>query len=255
MPTAITVLHVQGRDPLAVEAALDAVFAAEERPRVLRLEGTYAAVLARLSDPDLSAAYRYLILRPHDASPWTPVLELGNRTEGLDVELSRRLDGAAVFTAFVYGDVVSGYRLARAGALVDTYLSDPTAVADEEGDITPETAPASADLDAIRGHPERFTDLLPSGTAPDDFARVVLRPGWWEEREAGNAPAMATTAAASTSDDESEEEGEEIVDEVDRMRCIGLALELWAPDDYPLARDPEDIPNAIAGPAVVLAYS
>src|SRR5690348_6791790 len=177
MPTAITVLHVQGRDPLAVEAALDAVFAAEERPRVLRLEGTYAAVLARLSDPDLSAAYRYLILRPHDASPWTPVLELGNRTEGLDVELSRRLDGSAVFTAFVYGDVVSGYRLARAGALVDTYLSDPTAVA-EEGDSAPETAPDAADLEAARGHPDRFADLLPAGTTPGDFARVVLRPGW-----------------------------------------------------------------------------
>lgn len=254
MPTAITVLHVQGRDPLAVEAALDAVFAAEERPRVLRLEGTYAAVLARVSDPDLSAAYRYLILRPHDASPWTPVLELGNRTEGLDVELSRRLDGAAVFTAFVYGDVVSGYRLARAAALVDSYLSDPTAITGESEAAADETDPDATDLEAARGHPERFADLLPTGTTADDFARVVLRPGWWEERDAGNAPAASTAAvAASTGGDESEEE--EIVDEVDRMRCIGLALELWAPDDYPLARDPEDIPNAVAGPAVVLAYS
>lgn len=254
MPAAITVLHVQGRDPLAVETALDAIFAAEERPRVLRLEGTYSATLARVSDPDLSAAYRYLILRPHDTSPWTPVLELGNRTEGLDVELSRRLDGAAVFTAYVYGDVVSGYRLARGAALVDSYLSDPTAVA-EESDTTPDTIPPGGDLDAARGHPERFADLLPTGTTPDDFARVVLRPGWWEEREAGNASSTATTAANATSDDESEEEEDEIVDEVDRMRCIGLALELWAPDDYPLARDPEDIPNAVAGPAVVLAYS
>lgn len=254
MPTAITVLHVQGRDPLAVEAALDAVFAAEERPRVLRLEGTYAAVLARVSDPDLSAAYRYLILRPHDASPWTPVLELGNRTEGLDVELSRRLDGAAVFTAFVYGDVVSGYRLARAAALVDSYLSDPTAITGESEAAADETDPDATDLEAARGHPERFADLLPTGTTADDFARVVLRPGWWEERDASNAPAASTAAvAASTGGDESEEE--EIVDEVDRMRCIGLALELWAPDDYPLARDPEDIPNAVAGPAVVLAYS
>jgi len=255
MPAAITVLHVQGRDPLAVEAALDAVFAAEERPRVLRLEGTYAAVLARLTDPDLSAAYRYLILRPHDTSPWTPILELGNRTEGLDVELSRRLDGAAVFTAFVYGDVVSGYRLARAAALVDSYLSDPTAITEEREAVADETDPDASDLDAARGHPERFADLLPSGTAPDDFARVVLRPGWWEERDAGSAPATSTAVAASTGDNESEEEEEEIVDEVDRMRCIGLALELWAPDDYPLARDPEDIPNAVAGPAVVLAYS
>jgi hypothetical protein len=258
MPAAITVLHVQGRDPLAVEAALDAVFAGEERPRALRLEGTYAAVLARVSDPDLSAAYRYLILRPHDASPWTPVLELGNRTEGLDVELSRRLDGAAVFTVFVYGDVVSGYRLARAGALVDSYLSDPTAVAEEESEAIAETTgsastPAGADLEGVRGDPARFADLLPAGTAPDDFARVVLRPGWWEERDAGSAPATAAAGASATNDEESEEE--EIVDEVDRMRCIGLALELWAPDDYPLARDPEDIPNAVAGPAVVLAYS
>src|SRR5689334_3650988 len=179
MPAAITVLHIKGHDPLAVEAALDAVFAAEERPRVLRLEGTYSAVLDRLTDSDLGGAYRYLILRPHDTSAWTPVLELGNRTEGLDVELSRRLDGAAVFTAFVYGDVVSGYRLARAGALVDTYFSDPTAVA-EEGDSAPETAPDAdletapdaADLEAARGHPDRFADLLPAGTTPGDFARV-----------------------------------------------------------------------------------
>lgn len=253
MSAVITVLHVHGRDPLAVEAALDAVFAAEERPRVLRLEGTYAAVLARVSDPDLSAAYRYLILRPHDASPWTPMLELGNRTEGLDVELSRRLDGAAVFTTFVYGDVVSGYRLARAAALVDSYLSDPTAIAEESEAVADETAPADADLEAVRGHPERFTDLLPTGTTPDDFARVVLRPGWWEERDTGGVPATSVAAASASGDDEGEDD--DLVDEVDRMRCIGLALELWAPDDYPLARDPEDIPNAVAGPAVVLAYS
>ncbi len=272
MPAAITVLHAQGRDPLAAEGGPDAIFAGEERPRVLRLEGTYSAVLARLTDPDLAAAYRYLILRPHGASAWTPVLELGNRTEGLDVELSRRLDGAAVFTAFVYGDVVSGYRLARGGALVDQYLSDPTAIA-EEGESAPETASADADHEAVRGHPERFAGLLPSGTAPDDFARVVLRPGWWEEHDAGSAAAPASTAAAASSgneagdggdvsnagdesaDGDDGDEGGDLVDEVDRMRCIGLALELWASDDYPLARDAEDIPNAVAGPAVVLAYT
>ena len=32
-----------------------------------------------------------------------------------------------------------------------------------------------------RGHPDRFADLLPSGTEAEDFARIVLRPGWWEE--------------------------------------------------------------------------
>src|SRR5690242_14570581 len=248
MPAATTVLHVQGRDPLAVETALDAIFAAEERPRVLRLEGTYGAVLAHLADPDLSAAYRYLILRPHDTSLWTPVLELGNRTEGLDVELSRRLDGAAVFTVFVYGDVVSGYRLARAAALVDTYLSDPTAIAAEEGEAATEPAPTPADLDAVRGYPERFADLLPAGTAPEDFARVVLRPGWWEEHDAAGA------AAAHDATDEPDEQ-EEWVDEADRMRCIGLALELWGPSEYPFAQDPEEISNAIVGPAIALAFT
>lgn len=117
MSTTTTVLHIQGCRPEAVEDALAAIFAREERPRALRLEGTYSAVLDRVSDPDLAAGYRYLILRPHSPATWTPLLELGNRTDGLDVELSRALDGAAVFTTFVYGDIVSGYRLARGGAL------------------------------------------------------------------------------------------------------------------------------------------
>src|SRR5260221_416096 len=120
--------------PEEVEHALAAVFAREERARALRLEGTYAAVLARAIDPELAASYAYVILRPHLAARWTPVLELGNRTEGLDVEISRLLGGCAVFTTFVYGDVVSGYRLARRGAEVDRYASDPTALHDTAQD-------------------------------------------------------------------------------------------------------------------------
>nr|MBF6589294.1 hypothetical protein [Ktedonobacterales bacterium] len=89
MSTAATILHIQGREPGAVERALEAIFAREERSRVLRLEGTFSAILTRVGDPDLPAAYRYLICRPHAASAWTPLLELGNRAEGLDVELSR----------------------------------------------------------------------------------------------------------------------------------------------------------------------
>src|SRR5579859_5709467 len=108
-----TILHIQDNAPEAVEEALTAIFGGEERPRVLRLEGTYNAVLARANDPNLDASYRYLICRPNAAARWTPVLELGERADGLDVELSRALDGAAVFTVFAYDDGVSGYRLAR----------------------------------------------------------------------------------------------------------------------------------------------
>jgi len=46
-----------------------------------------------------------------------------------------------------------------------------------------------------------------------------------------------------------------VVDEVDRMRCIGLALELWGPSEYPLAQEPEEIPNQVAGPAIALAFA
>lgn len=245
MSTTITVLHIQGHRPEAVEDALAAIFAREERPRALRIEGTYSAVLARATDPDLTAGYRYLILRPHASSTWTPLLELGNRTDGLDVELSRALDGAAVFTTFVYGDVVSGYRLARGGALVDHYASDPTYGAEETGEGDEAEAGAIEDE---RGHPERFADLLPAGTPPEDFARVVLLPGWWEAHDEAAAISAATTEDAEDGDED------ELVDEADRMRCIGLALELWAPDEYPFAREPEDIPNAAAGPAIALAF-
>ncbi|HLZ22269.1 MAG TPA: hypothetical protein VKQ30_09120 [Ktedonobacterales bacterium] len=248
MSTTITVLHIQGHRPEAVEDALAAIFTREERPRVLRIEGTYAAVLARATDPDLAAAYRYVILRPHASSTWTPVLEVGNRADGLDVELSGTLDGAAVFTTFVFGDIVSGYRLARAGALVDRYASDPTYGAGDEEDEasgSPASVAEDVDIESERAHPERFADLLPAGTPPEDFVRVVLAPGWWEthDTEATGAPNAAT-------DDE-----DELVDETDRMRCIGLALELWAPDEYPFAQDPEDIPNTVAGPAIAVAFT
>lgn len=246
-----TVLHVRGQAPDAVEAALEAIFAAEERARVLRVEGSYSAVLARATAPERETSYSYVILRPHAPSQWTPILELGNRTEGLDVELSRRLGGAPVFTIFVYGDGLSGYRVARDGAAVDRYASDPTyfteaAVEDEEsatGQLT--AAGESMLIERERGHPERFADLLPEGTSPEDFARVVLRPGWWEDHDAG-----AATTAHDNADDQ-----EEWVDEADRMRCIGLALELWGPTEYPLAQDPEEISNAVAGPAIALAFA
>lgn len=247
MSTSITVIHLQGYQPAAVEDALAAIFAREERSCVLRIEGTYSAVLARATDPDLAAGYRYLILRRHASSMWTPLLELGNRTDGLDVELSRALDGAPVFTTFVYGDVVSGYRLARGSSLVDYYASDPTYAADDTGE---DDEAGAAIIEDARGHPERFADLLPAGMAPEDFARVVLRPGWWEAHDV-TAVSPSTTVEGA----EGEEEEDEIVDEADRMRCIGLALELWAPDDYPFAQEPEDIPNAVAGPAIALAFT
>jgi hypothetical protein len=283
MSTSITVLHVQDQGPLEVEQAVEAIFAREERPRVLRIEGTYSAVLERVSDTKLAAGYRYLILRAHLESRWTPLLELGNRTEGLDVELSRTLGGSAVFTAFVYGDAVSGYRLARGGALVDRYASDPTYFGESEADQgnedskdeemselveTPET-PETPEMLELAGHPERFADLLPPGTTAEDFVRVVLRPGWWEEHasaegyagDAGGGNAGDTEGGRDAGSPMEQENGErdgereELVDEADRMRCIGLALELWGPADYPFAQDPEEIPNRIAGPAVALAFA
>lgn len=237
MGTGITVHHVLRAASEAVEEALTGIFAGEERPRVLRLEGTYRSVLARLTDPDLEAAYRYLICRPHAVSPWTPVIEAGMRTEGLDVELSRRLGGTAVFTAFVYEEEVSGYRLARDGALVDQYLSDPTFFADEE--------PPPDEIERERGHPERFADLLPTGTTPADFARVVLRPGWWEDHDASAASPAAAPANA-------EDEG--MVDELDRMRCIALALELWEPAGYPFTAELETLENRTVGPVIAVAF-
>jgi hypothetical protein len=252
MSETTTVLHVRGQTPDAVEAALEAIFAGEERARVLRVQGSYSAVLERATAPELETSYSYVILRPHSPSEWTPILEVGNRTEGLDVELSRRLGGAPVFTTFVYGDGLSGYRLARDGAAVDRYASDPTyytEAAAEDVDATNDQATGAVEerafIERERGHPERFADLLPQGTSPEDFARVVLRPGWWEEHDAG-----ATAAAHDDADEQ-----EEWVDEADRMRCIGLALELWGPSDYPFAQDPEEISNATAGPAIALAFT
>jgi hypothetical protein len=249
--TTMTVLHVRGHGPEEVEPALEAIFAAEQRPRALRLEGTYGAVLARLTDPELAADYRYLVLRPHPASAWTPVLELGNRTIGLDVELSKALSGCDVFTAFAYDDDLSGYLCVRAGEEVDRYTSDPTyfAAADEpqDGSDGPAQVPDHGDIERERGHPERFADLLPEGTAPEAFAAVVLRPGWWEEHDGGAEERRAGSASQSPDDVP--------VDEMDRMRCIGLALELWGPAEYPFAQPAEEIPNAIAGPAIALAYT
>ncbi|HEX9058044.1 MAG TPA: hypothetical protein VF818_10990 [Ktedonobacterales bacterium] len=243
-----TVLHVQGVTPETIEHALTAIFTDEGRSVALRLEGTFQAVLGRLTDPDLEAGYLYLICRPHAASAWTPVLELGNRADGLDIELSRVLDGATVVTTFVYGEGISGYRVARAGALVDRYTSDPTYFADEEV--------SAEDIESQRGHPERFADLFPANTPPADFARVVLLPGWWETYEADDARAASErTATERQAGLPDTEEDEELVDEVDRMRCIALGLELWGPEEYPFARELETLPNHLVGPAIALAFA
>jgi hypothetical protein len=251
MSTVSTILHVYGYDADTVERALTTIFTGEERQTTLRLEGTFSAVLGRLTDPDLDAAYRYLICRPHDLSRWTPVLELGNRTEGLEVELSRLLDGAPVFTIFEYGETVSGYTLARGGVVVDRYLSDPTWRDDEEENAREhggEHGRPMPDLEALRGHPERFADLLPPDTASEDFARIVLAPGWWDDY-------VESTGEANPADQEAQRDEDELVDERDRMRCIALALELWSPTDYPLTQDLDDLANRAVGPGIILAFT
>ena len=254
MSTVSTILHVYGHDADAVERALTNIFTGEGRQSALRLEGTFSAVLARITDPDLDAAYRYLVCRPHDVSRWTPVLELGNRTEGLDVELSRALDGAPVFTVFDYGETVSGYALARGGVQVDRYISDPTWLDsdnDDEGnapasDSRPDPAP---DLESLRGHPERFADLLPPDTAPEDFVRIVLTPGWWEDYSASTGVIADARPPEESADDS------DIVDERDRMRCMALALEVWSPTEYPLTEDLDELENKTVGPGIILAFN
>jgi hypothetical protein len=248
MSTAITIFHVQDQKPEAIERALEKIFASEGRAPATRVEGTYSAVLERVTSPELDAPYRYLLLRTRPTN-WTPLLELGLRAEGLDIELSRALDGATVIALFQFGEIISGYRVVRQGGEVDRYLSEPTAF-EEEGSAAEEplasvTELTTEEIEATRGRPERFADLLPDGTSAADFMRVVLRPGWWEEHDKGDQP------AANTTDDASEAE---LVDEVDRLRCIGLALELWSADAYPLAGDLEDIPNSTTGPAIALAW-
>ena len=263
MSTSITVIHVQGQEPSAVEQALETIFAGEERARRLRIEGTFSACLSRLDAVSPEASYRYLICRPPAASSWTPVLELGNRTDGLELELSRGLHGVAVFTVFVYGDLISGYRLARSNQYVDRYTSDPSVLQSEFSDSDELNgegekrypAATGADYERERGHPERFADLLPAGTSPEDFTRVVLRPGWWEETEPeATGPEGELDGELDGEEDEELEELIDVVDETDRMRCIALALELWGPTEYPFAQDAEDIPNKV-GPAIALAFT
>ncbi|HEX9038361.1 MAG TPA: hypothetical protein VF808_15370 [Ktedonobacterales bacterium] len=245
MSDATTIFHIYDRQVDDIERALGDIFAREGREQAPRVEGTYSAVLERVVDPDVEATYRYLLLRPR-ATGWTTLIELGLRAEGLEVELSRALGGASVIAIFTYGEVVAGYRVARAGAEVDRYLSDPTAFEDAGAAPDADSTPLTDDeIEALRGRPERFADLLPPETPPDDFVRVVLRPGWWEERDAA-ASGVAMPAGGGHEDD--------LVDEVDRARCIGLALEVWAPDNYPLAGDLKDIANAEAGPAIALAW-
>jgi hypothetical protein len=258
-PGSITVLHIQGQGPSEVEQALESAFAGEQSRRRLRIEGTFSACLQRITALEDEASYRYLICRPPHDTPWTPVLELGSRSAGLEALLSRSLGGSAVFTVFVYGELISGYRLARYGTYVDRYTSDPSALF-----APPEAgSPADTTYEEDRGHPERFADLLPLGTDAEDFTRIVLRPGWWEEHDqpVGYALPESGTNYEDVTEGDEEEEGEEedeelveAVDERDRMRCIALALELWGPSEYPFAQDAEDIPNR-AGPAIAVAFT
>jgi hypothetical protein len=251
MTTATTVLHLRERTPEQIETALATIFTREGRAQALRLQGTYSAVLGRLADPTLETPYRYLILPTPPDSPWTPLLELGERADGLERALSDALDGCAVFALFVYGEIVSGYRFVRAGVEDDRYLSDPTEFAAMESTEPAEddaAPPPADDLATQRGDPTRFADLLPPDAPPEEFARVVLRPGWWEgheskhenEREDGGAPDVAE---------------DDLVDETDRMRCIGLALELWGAAEYPFAGELEDLANKRSSPAVALAFA
>jgi hypothetical protein len=244
MTTATTALHLRERTPEQIEEALAAIFAQEGRAQTLRLQGTYSAVLGRLTDPAQEAPYRYLILPMPPGSPWTPLLELGNRADGLDRALSTELGGCAVFALFVYGDVVSGYRFVRDGVEQDRYLSDPDEFAAMESSETADgdDAPLVGDVEAFRGDPARFADLLPPDAPSEEFALVVLRPGWWEDRERENQ-------------DDHEAADEEVVDEIDRMRCVGLALELWGASEYPFAGELEDGTDKGRSPAVALAFA
>jgi len=243
--TTTTALHLRERTPEQVEEALAAIFAREGRAQTLRLQGTYSAVLGRLSAPEQEAPYRYLILPTPPDSPWTPLLELGNRADGLDRALSAELDGCAVFALFVYGEVVSGYRFTRDGDEQDRYLSAPDEFAAMES-VDGDDAPTTGDVSALRGDPARFADLLPPDAPPEEFTRVLLRPGWWEDHERGGQAAT---------DQEDPDEDEDLVDETDRMRCIGLALELWGASEYPFATELEDGPDRGRSPAVALAFA
>ena len=246
MTTATTALHLRERTPEQIEEALAAIFAREGRAQTLRLQGTYSAVLGRLTDPAQEAPYRYLILPTPPGSLWTPLLEVGNRADGLDRALSTQLGGCAVFALFVYGEVVSGYRFVRDGVEQDRYLSDPDELAAIESEDA-DDAPTPGDISVYRGDPARFADLLPPDAPPEEFARVVLRPGWWEDH---------VRDAAGTADEALDDElDEDLVDETDRVRCIGLALELWGASEYPFAAELEDAPNKGCSPAIALAFT
>ena len=198
MSQSITVLHIQGQGPHEVEQALESAFSDGQSQRRLRIEGTFSACLGRLTAAEDEASYRYMICRPPRDSSWTPVLELGSRRVGLETVLSRLLGGCAVFTIFVYDDVISGYRLTRSGAYVDRYTSDPSALF-----APPEVgSPADPTSEEDRGHPDRFADLLPAGTFAEDFTRIVLRPGWWEEHERPRGHALAESGINHEEDEE-----------------------------------------------------
>ncbi len=262
----MTVLHIRDHAAGEIEDALETIFAQDERARLLRIEGTFSAVRGRLAELSEMARYRYLILRPANGSAWTPVLDLGSGSAELEARLSALLAGSPVFSIFVspvYGELISGYRLARAGAPVDRYTSDPSIlqVSGDDQENLEERTPdeQEAGYEAERGHPERFSDLLPAGTTAHDFSRVVLEPGWWEEHDqamaGGQVPAGMDPDRLQEDMTGEEEDLVELVDELDRMRCIALALEVWGPHEYPFAQEVEDIPNQVAGPAIALAFA
>ncbi len=142
----------------------------------------------------------------------------------------------------------------RVGIQVDRYISDPTWLDsdnDDEGnapasDSRPDPAP---DLESLRGHPERFADLLPPDTAPEDFVRIVLTPGWWEDYSASTGIIGDARPPEESADDS------DIVDERDRMRCMALALEVWSPTEYPLTEDLDELENKTVGPGIILAFN
>ncbi len=276
---AISIFHVFDHTPSEIEAAFDTIITQGAYVQLLRIEGTFSAVRTRLLAFVQEAKYHYLILRPGPGSAWTPVLQLGTSQGGLEATLSKLLGGCSVFSTFVsdvYGEFVSGYRLSRAGTEIDRYASDPSLLRllrdeQENAEDQPLEDDAAEDdaagYEQERGHPERFADLLPAGTTAQDFSRVVLQPGWWEEYDrALDGDPLRASAESETGDLEGEDselgdgmaEEEEgyalLVDEMDRMRCIALALELWGPSEYPFAQDVEDIPNRLAGPAIAIAF-
>ena len=77
---------------------------------------------------------------------------------------------------------------------------------------------------------------------------------WCCDRAGGKTsrPRLGYSSAASPEAEDDDEE--DLVDEVDRMRCIALALELWGPTEYPFGQELEEIPDKVLGPGIILAF-